>query len=71
MKKIFISSERLDELVIISKVTKNQGYILSLAKTISEKPHGGGGQIAPAVLVLKIQVFFPGAFAMFFRRPSL
>ena len=37
---------------IISKVTKNQGFTLSLEDTFFEKPQGGGGQ-PPGILGLK------------------
>ena len=57
MKKIFISSERLDGismkfsekmcLMIILNVIKNQSFTLSLENTISEKQ---GGQIEPNVV---------------------
>ena len=43
-------------LLIISKVTKNQGFTLYLEDTFFEKPHGGegGDQIdSPAVLGLR------------------
>ena len=41
-------------LMIILKVTKNQGFTLSLKDTFFEKPQGGGGQIdPPAVLGLR------------------
>ena len=33
--------------MIILKVTKNQGFNLSLEDTFLEKPQGGGGQINP------------------------
>ena len=50
MKKTLISSERLEKfkwnfqekkgLMIILKVTKNQGFTLSQENTVSEKPQG-------------------------------
>ena len=47
---------------IMLKVTKNQGFSLSLEDTIFEKPQGEGGQFDPlptAVLVLssRLEVF--------------
>ena len=43
-------------LMIILKVTKNQGFTLSLEDTFFEKPQGGGGQFdPPAVSGLKIK----------------
>ena len=40
--------------MIISKVTKNQGFTLSLEGTVFEKPQagGGGGQFDPHAAVL-------------------
>ena len=45
-------------LKIILKVTKNQGFTLSLEDTFSERPQGGRSQIdpPPAVLELTMQV---------------
>ena len=41
----------------ILKVTKNQGFTLSLEDTFFEKPRGGGGLTpSPAVLGLNIKV---------------
>ena len=46
-------------LMIILKVTKNQGFTLFLEDTFFEKPQGGGGQIdPPAVLGLKFVIAF-------------
>ena len=42
-------------LMIILKVTKNQGFTLSLEDTFFEKPQGGGQFDPPAVLGLKIK----------------
>ena len=39
-------SEKM-RLKIILKVTKNQGFTLSLEDTFFEKPQGGGGQSDP------------------------
>ena len=49
MGKIFISSGQIDEfqgklwLMIILKVTKNQGFTLSLEDSFMENQSGGGG----------------------------
>ena len=44
-------------LMKILKVTKNQGFTLSLEDTFFEKPRGGGGLTpSPAVLGLNIKV---------------
>ena len=40
--KIFITFSRKMSLLIISKVTNNQGFTLSLENTICEKPPLGG-----------------------------
>ena len=54
---------------IILKVTKNQGFTLTLEDTFFEKPQGGGwgGQLTPLEQIRVKMLLIPKAFKISFR----